>query len=132
MSVVTKKRYRDDEIAIAWQGFSVGDVVVSCGERLRGSHPMVRAYPQHFVPDGTPPAEWPTGWDVVEKAAYVPKVTRKAPPTKVIEGAVICSMTFLERSSGKTVTKGTVLSADDPFVQRHPGYFAPIEVPIVG
>jgi hypothetical protein len=55
-------KFRDDDIVVAWQSFGVqqsgvGLIAITEGTRLRGSHPVVKQSPIHFVRDGAAPEE---------------------------------------------------------------------------
>lgn len=78
---MTKVKVKDDEVFIAWQGASQGDYTVSRGDRLRGSHPMVRSLGRTvFVPDGTPQSEWPNPRDAIVEASDAQ--AKRVPPPK--------------------------------------------------
>jgi len=124
-------KFRDDEVAVAWQTFAGDGIpeVIKRGTRLRGNHPAVRRWPQFFVADGTPANEWPTNDDlpgVKEAAAEADRRFRAEQaqkyPTVPAEEAVVCIQGF---AIGQVaVQEGEVRRRDSEIVQKYPQYFA--------
>jgi hypothetical protein len=63
MPVVRKKKPDPNAIYVAWRGGAVEGPEFTLawpkGVRLRGDSVEVQTAPWEFVPDGTPPSEWP-------------------------------------------------------------------------
>jgi hypothetical protein len=59
-----KKKFKPGQTAVCWRAFGapssvVPEGVIRKGTRLRGNHPWVREFPEHFIDAGTPDDEWP-------------------------------------------------------------------------
>jgi hypothetical protein len=54
-----KQKPKADTLYVCFESFASDSRDGNCarGTRLRGDHPIVRNYPQFFVPDGTPDDE---------------------------------------------------------------------------
>jgi hypothetical protein len=128
MALKTKTKFAPDEVVVAHQALAAGDDVVLRGEERRGSDPTVQAFPEAFVPQGTPSSEWPSPWDG-EVAEHAPEFTQPPRPTVFIPDVVQCATAFQVLADGRTIGRGTVLHVDDPLVRRFADYFVPLEVP---
>jgi hypothetical protein len=118
------------KIYISWQTFaSEGfDGVIRRGDRLRGTHPAVKRWPQFFVEDGTPEGEWPGLLDgteeqlapmYAERAAEQERKYPTIPESEVvicIEGFGVLGSAFVEVGARRRRT--------DPIVKKYPQFFA--------
>jgi hypothetical protein len=60
----TKASFTRDQIVVCWRTIGVSydivpEGVIRKGTRLRGNHPWVREFPEHFIDADTPDDEWP-------------------------------------------------------------------------
>jgi hypothetical protein len=60
----TKNKFKRDQTVVCWRTFGapyslVPDGVVRKGTKLRGNHPWVKEFPEHFMDADTPDDEWP-------------------------------------------------------------------------
>jgi hypothetical protein len=123
-----KQQWRGDEIVVAWQSFATQTDTIIAGTRLRGDHPMVREFPQHFVPADTPQSEMPTVWDFVPEpnpGTFIRSAGADIPD----EEAAICHTAFTRGIH--VVGKGERRRWDDELVQatRDLWRMAPLPVP---
>lgn len=90
--------------------------------RLRGDHPAVQTFPEHFVPKDT-------DGDVLGRARgarlFPPPTDTPTPrvPPIPLEHQAVASETFLDGKTGTLVTRGHVYRDDHPVVTANRGLF---------
>jgi hypothetical protein len=128
MPTLRKPKFRDDEIVVCWEPVAHGDYVIRRGERLRGSHDVVKAVPGAFVADGTPIGEMPNVWDVVPEPVQDEHNLVHIPPPIPDEDAAVAVSGFT--IGGRYVGKGARFRRDDPLVKAHPQFFRTPAMPL--
>lgn len=124
------------KIYTSWQTFTGDgiDTVINRGDRLRGTHPAVKRWPEYFVEDGTPKAEWPGLLDgAIEDGARRAEAERleelrRNPP--IPESEIVVCTEDLMVGFGR-ISAGTRHRRTDPLVKKYPQFFSEPPRPLV-
>jgi hypothetical protein len=134
----TTETNQDEEIFVAWTGFTCAAGDVSCGMELRGSDPRVLAVPANFVPRGTPRSEWPSPFDhsfalmkergeqaEAERKANFASAARANRVKLSVANTVTARRDFITEFDGRpaTIEKGSEVPSTSPLAREHPDEF---------
>jgi hypothetical protein len=129
------KRFADDDLVEAWQGFAAQlkdgtTASFAAGTQLRGHHPVVREHPENFVLAGTPLNERPHVLDraieMLERDAAAP--THPSPridPATPLRDLLVCTRAVISSGAG-ACNEGRIVERADPVVSAAPEAFLPL------
>lgn len=120
----TQKRFKDDEVVVAWTSFSTEGVpkTIVKGDPLRGNHPAVLKCPEYFVRQGTPPDEWPSEYEAagvaIARTDGIERAERAklAPKPIPVDERVVCVRGFIT-AKGRSYLEGGTYSRNDEAVR---------------
>ena len=130
-----RHKFADDQLVVCHDTFAADDLpgtgVVLRGTKLRADSPIVTAHPLRFVDAELPESEWPLREYAEPPTDLEPLI--EVPPQIPLEERVRARWdlsTDLGYGFGGFVSRGQIVSKDEPFVREHPEAFETVSRPL--